>query len=165
MLGDGDSSTYNKIVQSKPYGDECIPNKMECIGHVQKKNYYGLAVRENFSDVGEMATAIEASLYHVASTDENPQHHLCPDGEDSWCGYNRDKDNYKHKNGILPCIMNVIKPIFDDLSNTDLLSKCNHGMTQNVNECLNGLIWDRCPKLCGAGDCCSCHLSCCLEVQ
>ena len=184
MLGDGDSSTYNKIVQSKPYGDECIPNKMECIGHVQKRvgsrlrklknqskgvkladgkglagkgrladskidvlqNYYGLAVRENLSDVGEMATAIEASLYHVASTDENPQHHLCPDGEDSWCGYNRDKDNYKHKNGIPPCIMNVIKPIFDDLSKTDLLSKCTHGMTQNVNECLNGLIWDRCPK-------------------
>ena len=27
MLGDGDSSTYNAIVKSKPYGDECIPKK------------------------------------------------------------------------------------------------------------------------------------------
>lgn len=26
MLGDGDSSTYNTVVASKPYGDECIPN-------------------------------------------------------------------------------------------------------------------------------------------
>ena len=42
--------------------------------------------------------------------------------------------------------MEVVKPIYDDLSKTDLLSKCTYGMTQNVNECLNGLIWDRCPK-------------------
>lgn len=37
-------------------------------------------------------------------------------------------------------------PVFEDLSNSDLLQKCTHGLTQNPNECLNGLIWDRCPK-------------------
>ena len=37
MLGDGDSSTYNSIVESQPYGEDCIPNKLECIGHVQKR--------------------------------------------------------------------------------------------------------------------------------
>ena len=42
--------------------------------------------------------------------------------------------------------VDFIKPVFDDLSNKELLSKCTHGLTQNVNECLNGLIWDRCPK-------------------
>lgn len=36
MLGDGDSSTYNSIVEGTPYGDVCIPKKLECIGHVQK---------------------------------------------------------------------------------------------------------------------------------
>ena len=36
MLGDGDSSTYNSIVGSKPYEEECVPQKLECIGHVQK---------------------------------------------------------------------------------------------------------------------------------
>ena len=184
MLGDGDSATYNKIVQRKPYGDECIPKKLECIGHVQKRvgsrlrrlksankglkladgkglggkgrltdgkidvlqNYYGLAVRENLDDVDQMAKSIKASLYHVASTDLNPQHHLCPNGEDSWCGYKRDEESYKHKNGIPECIVKKIKPIFDELSQPQLLQKCTHGMTQNVNECLNGLIWDRCPK-------------------
>lgn len=184
MLGDGDSSTYNTIVENKPYGEDCIPNKLECIGHVQKRvgsrlrriksskkglkladgkglagkgrltdskidvlqNYYGLAVRENLDDVNKMAKAIEASLLHVASTDQNPQHHLCPDGENSWCGYKRDKNQYQHKNGIPNCIVDFIKPIFNDLSKTELLSKCTHGLTQNVNECLNGLIWDRCPK-------------------
>ena len=38
------------------------------------QNYYGLAVRENLNDVYKMAKAIEASLYHVASTDGDPQH-------------------------------------------------------------------------------------------
>ena len=27
-----------------------------------------------------------------------------------------------------------------------LLQKCTRGLTQNPNECLNGIIWDRCPK-------------------
>ena len=37
MLGDGDCSTYNTVVGSKPYGNGCIPNKLECIGQVQKR--------------------------------------------------------------------------------------------------------------------------------
>ncbi|CAB4006037.1 Hypothetical predicted protein [Paramuricea clavata] len=27
----------NNIIGSKPYRDECIPKKLECIGHVQKQ--------------------------------------------------------------------------------------------------------------------------------
>jgi hypothetical protein len=110
------------------------------------QNYYGLAVRENLKDVDKMAKNIEASHFHVASTNENPQHHLCPDGEDSWCGYKRDESTYHHKNSIPKCIVDFIKPVFNDLSKKELLNKCTHGLTQNVNECLNGLIWDRCPK-------------------
>ena len=138
MLGDGDSSTYNNFVEKNPYGEVCMPNKLECIGYVQKRfgsglrklknkskavklrdgkrlggkgrltdgkidvlqNYYGLAVRENLDDVNKMATAIKGVVYHVASTDSDPQHHLCPDGNKSWCGYKRDSKSYKHKNGI-----------------------------------------------------------------
>ena len=29
--------THNSVVESKPYGDDCIPRKLECIGHVQKR--------------------------------------------------------------------------------------------------------------------------------
>ena len=36
MLGDGDSSTYNNIVESKPNGEERISSKLEYVGHVQK---------------------------------------------------------------------------------------------------------------------------------
>lgn len=30
--------------------------------------------------------------------------------------------------------------------NDELLKKCQHGQTQNVNESLNNVIWTRCPK-------------------
>ena len=59
------------------------------------------------------------NLDNVVSTEENAQHHLCPKGKDSW---------------------------FADLAHPTLLEKCTHGLTQNLNKCLNGIIWDRCPK-------------------
>ena len=61
-------------------------------------------------------------------------------------GTRETKTSTNTKNGIPKSIVEFIKPVFQDLSKTDLLSKCTHGLTQNVNECLNGLIWDRCPK-------------------
>ena len=36
-LGDDDSSSFNKVVQSKPYGETFIINKLECVGHIQKR--------------------------------------------------------------------------------------------------------------------------------
>ena len=39
-----------------------------------------------------------------------------------------------------------MKPIFQDLSSDDLLSKCLHGKTQNANESFNGMVWERIPK-------------------
>eukprot|EP00745_Piridium_sociabile_P026529 TRINITY_DN42399_c0_g1_i2.p1 TRINITY_DN42399_c0_g1~~TRINITY_DN42399_c0_g1_i2.p1 ORF type:complete len:139 (-),score=27.29 TRINITY_DN42399_c0_g1_i2:131-547(-) len=42
--------------------------------------------------------------------------------------------------------MEVVKPIFKDLANTQLLKKCLEGYTQNANESLNNLIWKCSPK-------------------
>ena len=61
-------------------------------------------------------------------------------------GYKRDMESYKHKNGTPKCIVEVIEPVFNDLSKPDLLQKCTYGLTQNVNECLNGLIGLVVPK-------------------
>ncbi|KAE8745984.1 hypothetical protein FOCC_FOCC007346 [Frankliniella occidentalis] len=36
-IGDGDSKTFSAVVNSKPYGDELVPIKIECTGHVQKR--------------------------------------------------------------------------------------------------------------------------------
>ena len=105
------------------------------------QNYFGLAIRQNVGDVIAMQRNLMASLYHVCSTDENPNHHMCPSDDNSWCGYNRNKDTFRHVHGLPDALIGVIEPIYDDL-----LCKCLHGMTQNNNECLNKLIWDRCPN-------------------
>ncbi|KAM7311305.1 Pogo transposable element with KRAB domain [Ixodes scapularis] len=36
-----------------------------------------------------MKKALQATLLHMTSTDEAPDHSLCPQGKDSWCGHNR----------------------------------------------------------------------------
>ena len=36
-LGDGDSSAFKTVSESQPYGDQCIIQKLECIGHIQKR--------------------------------------------------------------------------------------------------------------------------------
>ena len=43
-------------------------------------------------------------------------------------------------------IKHELMPIFKDLSADNLLEKCLHGQTQNVNEALYRVIWQKCPK-------------------
>lgn len=118
-VGDGDSKTFAAILKSKPYGDNVLVQKKECIGHVQKRMgtrlrnikkankglggrgkltgklideltvYYGLAIRRHCNSLEDMKKAIWATLYHNISTDENPQHNYCPIGADSWCTFQK----------------------------------------------------------------------------
>ncbi|GFT91110.1 uncharacterized protein TNCV_2009091 [Trichonephila clavipes] len=113
------------------------------------QRYYGLAIRNNSGNLSAMKQAIWAIFFHKISTDLNPQHGLCPLGDDSWCGYNRSKlkgDTYKHKHNLPIAIMHCIKKVFRDLSSPELLSRCLHGKTQNCNESLNSVIWSIIPK-------------------
>lgn len=43
-IGDGDSKTFTKIVNAKPYGENVVIIKKECVGHVQKR--MGTRLRE-----------------------------------------------------------------------------------------------------------------------
>ena len=36
-IGDGDTSSFNDVVKSQPYGPDVVIDKKECIGHVQKR--------------------------------------------------------------------------------------------------------------------------------
>ncbi|GFT50202.1 uncharacterized protein TNCV_3622571 [Trichonephila clavipes] len=95
------------------------------------KRYYGLAIRNNSGNLSAMKQAIWAIFFHKISTYLNPQHDLCPLGEDSWCGYNRSKlksDTYKHKHNLPIAIMHCIKKVFRDLSSPELLSRCLHSL-------------------------------------
>ncbi|MCP4483313.1 MAG: hypothetical protein GY823_01950 [Flavobacteriaceae bacterium] len=114
------------------------------------QNYYGLAIRQNPQDLNGMQNDIKAGLYHIASSESKPQHDMCPEGKDSWCGWQQDKANdthtYKHKNSLPEAIVDEVQPIYDDLSKEALLSRCLDCYTQNANEALNHLIWARCSK-------------------
>ena len=85
-------------------------------------------------------------VQHVTSTDKRPKHHCCSQGPESWCGFQRDQATYKHKKGLPDAVVKYIQPVFEDLADEELLKRCLHGKTQNVNENLNKLIRDRCSK-------------------
>lgn len=119
-IGDGDSKTFQAIININPYGDEFIVIKSECIGHVEKRmgtrlrnvkkkeklggkgkltealikkltTYYGLAIRRNINNIENMKKDIMATFYHMSSTNENPRHEYCPPGADSWCKWQKNK--------------------------------------------------------------------------
>jgi seryl-tRNA synthetase len=48
------------------------------------QNYYGDAIRRNKGDVRAMMKAVQANLLHYNSSNEHPQHHLCPEGPELW---------------------------------------------------------------------------------
>ncbi|GFW69152.1 uncharacterized protein TNCV_1819061 [Trichonephila clavipes] len=113
------------------------------------QHYYGLAIRKNLSSVEDMKRAIWAIYFHKLSTEDNPQHALCPLGEASWCGNNRSivtGEFYIHKHSLPESILLKVKKVFRDLTEKDLLKKCLHGRTQNPNESFNKCIWERIPK-------------------
>ena len=93
-----------------------------------------------------MTNAIMASLFHVSGYHAN-----CPKTSDSWCLYQRDKANgtniYKPKGALPVDVRSAILPIYNDLTKPEMLIKCLHGKTQNANECFNGMIWQRIPKI------------------
>ena len=98
--------------------------KLECVGHVQKRvgtrlsqfeeeyqeywwerkptnmidrlqNYYGIAIRSNKGDLQSMKKAVYASYLHVASLTKNNWHDHCPDGQKSWCMYKKRQDHWR----------------------------------------------------------------------
>lgn len=118
--------------------------------------YYGNAIREYKSNLSEMRKAVWAIYFHTRSTDSEPLHTFCPSGPESWCAYNNaiasgTVNKFVHKATIPKSVMDLIKPIFNDLSHPKLLSRCLGGKTQNNNESINSLIWKLCPKTQGVG--------------
>ena len=96
--------------------------------------------------------AVQATLHHMTSTDDQPVHHMCSEGENSWCLYNKAKarnelDEYKHGFDAIPqAIVQLLNPIYNRLGSQLLLSKCLLGYTQNANESLHSKVWRFCPK-------------------
>ena len=97
-----------------------------------------------------MARAVWASLMHkVAFEDPAVRHRYRPEGASPWCGWQQGKaggDPYVPKDSIPVAVFGVLKPIWMQLTDKSLLSKCVRGATQNRNEAWNGMLWSICPK-------------------
>lgn len=185
FIGDGDTNSFKQVFDSAPYGQKYPVEKIECVGHVQKRmgtrlrklrdtmkapladgkkltgkgrltleqvniiqKFYGDVIRGNKNNLTKMREAVWGIYFHVGSTDENPVHNFC---SDNLCKYRKaviagTVDTYTHPHPVPVACMEVVKPVFKDLANTDLLRKCLDGYTQNANESLNNLIWKYCPK-------------------
>ena len=103
-----------------------------------------------------MKKAVLATLFHNADLDDKKHHQFCPQGKNSWCRWRRLEDHnrnpiFKPKLNIPLAVYEKVLPVFRELVKDELLEKCLHGKTQNANESLNSLIWQRCPKTCFAG--------------
>ena len=119
------------------------------IGKLRK--YYEIAIRSNVGNLEGMKKAVAANLFHCDTIDKRPLHEHCSPGESSWCGYQRGKakgvpNEYKHGSGLPIKVIAKVKPIYKRLSQDYLLQKCLHGKTQNQNEFLNCLVWQRVYK-------------------
>ncbi|CAN7950047.1 unnamed protein product [Ixodes pacificus] len=112
-------------------------------------SYYGMALRNN-SDVKEMQRAVMATFYHITSTDEEPHHDLCPPGPLSWCRHRaaeaEERPQPVHKYKLASHIAAALLPVYQRLSEPQLLERCKGGKTQNAAESLHSVIWSILPK-------------------
>lgn len=117
---------------------------MKIMGKMSK--YYALAIQRNPESVEDMTKEIWAIFYHAISTDAKPQHHKC---NAEWCPYLKaqaNKEVYKHKPALNDEVQEYLKPVFEKLTDPELLKRCVGKNTQNNNECFNGCLWMIVPK-------------------
>ena len=116
------------------------------------QNFYGRAVKDNANDIPLLKKRIFAILFHMSSSDQHPKHMHCPPGEKSWCFFQRSiakseqPGSHKHHDTISAEVGKQLVPIFERLTEPDLLKRCTRAMTQNANESLHNMIWKICPK-------------------
>ena len=177
MLCDGDAKSNQKINEADPYGFPIT--KEDCINHISKRmfnaletvknsnkkelnrkltkpviekitNTYATNLKRSAPDVIQMRDDVHGGILHMMSTDDDPQHHLCPPGIQSWCFFQRalalGEEPRKHRTSIRADVAHFVLPIVERLTEPDLLKRCAAMQTQNANECFNSLIWARCPK-------------------
>ncbi|XP_046617623.1 uncharacterized protein LOC124303880 [Neodiprion virginianus] len=99
-----------------------------------------------------MRNAIMATLDHYCSTDELPRHDNCPEGAESWCEWRKAEATntlvaFKHPPRLIDeHVEKYIRPVYEELSKDELLTRCLGGHTQNANETFNSTVWRITPK-------------------
>eukprot|EP00795_Rhopilema_esculentum_P009958 gene9957-18570_t len=65
---------------------------------------------------------------------------------EEWCLSQRGNLEKANARMLPSFVLDEMRPVFEILTSTELLSRCMHGGTQNVNESFHHLIWSLCPK-------------------
>ena len=120
---------------------------------------YGNSIRsvEPNATIESAKNAMFATYFHARSTKANSTHHLCPPGEKSWCWVQRAKFRNEppaphstkslYLSNLDPALLKRVFDVYRDLTQTDLLQRCNKQRTQNANESLHSKLWLKCPKV------------------
>ena len=118
--------------------------------------HYANAVRDNKGGTVEaMQKSCMSGLFHVSSADEDPRHQFCPEGEDSWCFFNRaialGEDPPSHTAMKLSMSLNdeefqKVKEVYYSVTTDDLMRRCLQGRTQYANESLHQKLWTKKSK-------------------
>ena len=98
-----------------------------------------------------MQQSVLAVLYHslMIEDEEEERHKYCPSMEEkyNWYVYKNNGKRPRHQEYyLLPQYLPYLLPVVEKLSSKDLLKRCVFGFTQNANESLNSLVWERAPK-------------------
>ncbi|GBN21267.1 hypothetical protein AVEN_43982-1 [Araneus ventricosus] len=132
-------------------GKKCGSLKDETIKKL--RNFYRKAITDNAPDVDKMKSSIFATLHHCMSTDKNPHLSKCPVGKNSFCFYQRalaknqkPKTHSTMKTPLSNVVVEKIMPVYQRRASTEILNRCTSAKTQNQNESLHGVIWNKCPK-------------------
>ena len=121
------------------------------------QTYYGKAIRSNVSPgyltadmqkekIEAMQKSIMAVLYHSCDIPAQRRHQFCPEGENSWCSYKRVSKTETKDHHLDEVFIDFLESEFKRLSDYSLLLRCLPGYSQNANESINSLVWNRCPK-------------------
>lgn len=95
--------------------------------------------------IGKMQHSIQAVLYHSCKlTNNEERHRFCP--PDDSCKFRSERKMDDKPHHLDPVFCHLLKPVFDRLSEKQLIERCLPGYSQNQNKSFNSFIWKRAPK-------------------
>lgn len=94
--------------------------------------------------VQTMKTEILAGLFHCLKLPNKERHQFCP--PNSWCKYKKGLPCPNKPHHLDKVFEEHLCKIYDRLTDSALLARCLPGYTQNANESINSLVWNKCPQ-------------------
>ncbi|GFT63904.1 uncharacterized protein TNCV_4401991 [Trichonephila clavipes] len=161
--GYGDTKTFNVLSENKPYGDHHLIQKIECVGHVQKR--MGTRLRKlklvyskkklydgkTIGGKGRLTDSLIDKLAHYYGNAIRCNSTSVKEMRKAiWAAWGHSCSTDDEPMHCFVLQIQIHGPVFADLSHPALLKKCLGGKKQNPNESLNSLIWKFCPKTIGS---------------